>query len=105
MPIKSRLSLLLLVIGIVNTALALTVNQWKLSSDGFGPLQVGMTLKDAAKIKGVQLSGNKPDVYESTSCYSETLKGIKDLSLMISNGKIVRINISTPNFIPLKEHI
>ncbi|OCH96781.1 hypothetical protein A8135_06390 [Legionella jamestowniensis] len=96
MNVKSRLSLLFLVVGIVNTALALTVNQWKLSPDGLGPIKIGMTLKEVAKIKGLQLSGNKPDAYESERCYTETLKGVKHVLLMISNGKVVRISISSP---------
>ncbi|ASQ46557.1 hypothetical protein [Legionella clemsonensis] len=102
MNVKSRLSLLFLVVGIVNTALALTVNQWKLSPEGLGPLKIGMTLTEAAKIKGLQLSRNKPDVHESEGCYTKTLKGIKHVSLMISNGKIVRINISSPRFFTSK---
>ncbi|WED42031.1 hypothetical protein [Legionella cardiaca] len=96
MNLKIKLSLSLLIIGIVNTALALTVNQWQLSPQGFGPIKIGMTLDEAAKIQGVQFSGNKPDVYEDESCYSETIKGIKQVSFMVSDGKIVRISVSSP---------
>ncbi|KTD18472.1 hypothetical protein [Legionella jordanis] len=97
MALKTRLGLILLIVGIVNTALAIgvSVKQWKLSPEGLGPLKIGMSLKEAAQIKGISLSRHKPDVYENNECYTETIKGIKGLSLMISHGQIVRINVNT----------
>ena len=87
-------------VGLVSSLFAATITDWQLSPDGFGPIQIGMTLKQAEQVTGMKFSSTKPDVdqAEDESCFYVRLKGIQDLSFMISGDKIVRINITSSSF-------
>ncbi|KTD64953.1 hypothetical protein [Legionella shakespearei] len=70
---------------------------WTLSPEGFGPIQINMTLKEAEQASGLTFNSTKPDPdqAEDESCHYVTLKGLDDVSFMVSDGKIVRVNLSS----------
>lgn len=76
---------------------AATDKNWTLSPNGFGPIQINMTLKEAEKATGLTFNSTKPDAdqAEDESCHYVTLKGLDDVSFMVSDGKIVRVNLSS----------
>lgn len=71
---------------------------WTLSPEGFGPIQINMSLKEAESASGLKFNSTKPDhdQAEDESCYYVTLKGLSDVSFMVSDNKIVRINLGSP---------
>ncbi len=96
-----RFMLLFLIFNFSSNAVADNVSEWKLSPDGWGPIHIGMTLKEASKASGKYFTNDKPDpTYEHDSCFYSLFKdeNLKDVSLMISDKKIVRIDISSPLF-------
>ncbi|WP_019217520.1 hypothetical protein [Legionella tunisiensis] len=95
-----RIFIFLLSLGLASNLFASTISGWQLSPEGFGPIQIGMTLKQAEKVSGMKFTSTKPDLdqAEDESCFYVSLKGIKDLSFMISGDKIVRINITSSSF-------
>ncbi|HHF7346186.1 hypothetical protein [Legionella feeleii] len=86
--------------GLVGSLSASTINDWQLSPEGFGPIQIGMTLKQAEQVAGMKFGSTKPEVdqAEDESCFYVSLKGTQGLSFMISGDKIVRINITSSSF-------
>lgn len=91
--------ILILVISIA--AFAETIADWQLSADGFGPIRIGMTLKEAVKATGMELNNDKPlEESESEACFYSQFKNkaLADVWLMVSDNKIVRIDITTPAF-------
>lgn len=77
------------------------VKDWKLSQDNLGPIKINMTLQEAEKATGIQFNSKKPDPdqAENISCFYVTLKGMTGISFMVEDNKIVRINISSPDYL------
>lgn len=92
--------LLIFVMVLANNAFASNISDWKLSSDGLGPIHVGMTIKQAQKASGIKFNPVKLDKeqIESCSCYYVSLKGTENLLFMIADNKIVRINVNSAQF-------
>ncbi|MCE0723019.1 hypothetical protein [Legionella resiliens] len=84
----------------LNNAFARDSIKWTLSPNGLGPIKMNMTLKQAEHVTGKKFNSTKPDPNqaENESCFLVTLKGIDDVSFMISGNKIVRINITSPAY-------
>ncbi|HRD71231.1 MAG TPA: hypothetical protein PK657_13955 [Legionella sp.] len=84
----------------ISSGFAANLKNWQLSEDSIGPIQIDMTLAQAEKKTGIKFNATnqKTQQADDGSCYYVTLKGIKGLSFMITNNKIVRINVSSPEF-------
>ncbi|KTD42120.1 hypothetical protein [Legionella parisiensis] len=84
----------------LNNAVALDHTKWSLSPNGFGPIKMDMTLKQVEHVTGKKFNSATPDPHqaENESCFLVTLKGIDNVSFMVSGNKIVRININSPNY-------
>lgn len=98
---KTTLFILLhIALILLNTVFAASLKKWTLSPDGYGPIQVGMTLKQAEVASGFSFNSTKPDATqgEEETCYYVTLKNAKDLYFMVSDNRIVRINVVGPGF-------
>lgn len=99
---KKRIALfsLFFVMAFFNITHATNIKNWTLSPEGFGPIKMNMTLKQVEQVSGQQLNSTKPDPHqaEDSSCYYVTLKGLNDLSFMISGNKVVRINLTSPAY-------
>ncbi|WP_454780540.1 hypothetical protein [Legionella sp. WA2022007384] len=78
--------------------------QWTLSPDGLGPIKMNMTLKQVERSTGKTFESTKPnlDQAENEGCFYVTLKGVKNVSFMVSGNKIVRININSPDYLTSK---
>jgi hypothetical protein len=66
-----------------------------LNPQGFGAIQVGMTVEEAAQAVGtplIALDGNAPHVDESCS-YVKLQNGLEGLELMLNNDRIVRVDV------------
>ncbi len=64
--------------------------EWKVTYTGVGPIRVGMTVAQAREA----LNGALVIKDSSTACYYARLgKGPEDVSLMITNGQIARVDI------------
>lgn len=96
----ATLSSLLLIIILFNNGYAAYSKKWTLSPDGFGPIKMNMTLKQIETASGLKLTSTKPDPQqaENDSCYYVSLKGLNNVSFMVSGNKIVRVNLTSPEY-------
>ena len=96
----SALLSLLFVMALLNNVYATDMKNWTLSPDGFGPIKMNMTLKQVETASEKKLNSTKPDPdqAEDQSCYYVTLAGLNHVSFMVSGNKIVRINLSSPDY-------
>ena len=66
-------------------------SRYVVSDDGFGPVKVGMTVSEASKVLGIPLikeQGMEPECY-----YVSPKSGFKDVSFMVTGGRISRVDI------------
>ena len=62
--------------------------------DGIGPIRVGMTLQEAANATGFPMATR--GIYDSEACdYYEAIGSPSGISFMVSDGRIVRVDIDT----------
>lgn len=67
-------------------------SQYVVSFSGFGPVKVGMTVRQASKAMGIPLVREQG---QEEACYYVSPKsGFKDVAFMVTNGRIARIDIS-----------
>lgn len=67
------------------------------SYNSFGPVKVGMTLSQAAKVLGVRVSRDVG--YDGNECYYASPKrGFKDIAFMMSGRRIVRVDIDSKEY-------
>jgi hypothetical protein len=69
--------------------------EWRLSTSGFGPARIGMTLTEAAQAlhTGLVVDGE----VDSPACYYvKPEPEIKGLTIMVSRGRVVRFDINAP---------
>jgi hypothetical protein len=84
------IALFLLLVSGGDIFAAVTVSEWRVRFDGYGPVGIGMTPQEASKTLGTILKG---DIDAKRSCYyveSATLEGI---SFMVTDGQISRIDV------------
>src|SRR5690606_20604174 len=67
----------------------------KLSTEGIGPVLVGMTVPEASKAAGAQLepirqSGSSP------GCQYFRIPSLKGVDIMVSSGTVARVDVTTP---------
>lgn len=81
-------------------AAALPLSHWTLSPNAIGPVTIGMTLKQAEKVSGLRFQSTVPDPgqAEDKSCFYVFFKGEDNLSFMVSEDKIVRIDVTSSAF-------
>jgi len=67
------------------------------SFDGFGPVKIGMTAAEAAKVLGVRVT--RDPGYEDNSCYYTSPKGgFEKIAFMMSGRRIARIDIDSKEY-------
>ncbi len=88
--ITATVALSSLTVGTVLAQAKLT-SQSKLNLNGIGTVRVGMTVKEATKAAGTKLVGDVPN----DSCYYVKPEGEpKDISFMVTKGRISRVEVS-----------
>ncbi len=72
-------------------------SDYVLSFDRFGPVKIGMTASQAAKILGVRVT--RDPGYEGGTCYYTSPKrGFKDIAFMMNGRRIARIDIHSKEY-------
>ena len=68
------------------------------SFDRFGPVKIGMTASQAAKVLGVRVTRDAG--YEGGTCYYTSPKrGSKDIAFMMDGKRIARIDINSKDYV------
>jgi outer membrane protein assembly factor BamE (lipoprotein component of BamABCDE complex) len=72
-------------------------SQYVISYNSFGPVKVGMTVAQGSKALGIPLV--REEWSDGETCYYVSPKrGFKDVSFMVTNGRISRVDISARGF-------
>ena len=66
-------------------------SQYVVSYNSFGPVKIGMTVSQATKALGVPLV--REDVNDASCYYVTPKQGFKDVSFMVTNGRVARVDI------------
>lgn len=69
----------------------------KVSTEGIGPILVGMTVPEASKAIGAQLEPIRPSG-SSPGCQYFGIPSVKGVEVMVSNGTVARVDVTTPAF-------
>lgn len=69
---------------------------WRLSSRGYGPVHAGMTQEKAESLLGVKLLTYENRPLEPSCDHVYPAKGHKGVTLMVQDGRITRIAVSSP---------
>jgi len=62
---------------------------WRLSKHGFGPIRVGLTIRQVEERTGLDAEPS----YGSRPCRIWFLNGVSGVGLMTANGKVVRVDV------------
>ncbi len=84
------------------TALILLASQssanesWRITTRGYGPIKAGQSLGQAARLLGTRLRTyeNSPSDPDCDHVFAE--KGYEGVALMIQNGQVTRVEVSSP---------
>jgi hypothetical protein len=69
--------------------------EWRISTAGYGPARLGMTVDEAAQALGVDLIAVDPVIFDDSACLYLTPKpDIAGLLIMVSDGIVVRFDVS-----------
>lgn len=74
---------------------------WQLSPQAFGPIKIGMSMKQAEEATGklLNLDIDPNEVDKTAECrYATFAEGPKDVRLMLNRETIVRIDVTNPKF-------
>jgi hypothetical protein len=70
-------------------------DDWRISTLGYGPARLGMTLDEASAALGVALRV-EGEIDEPLCYYAKPIPEIPGLSAMVSQGRIVRFDVREP---------
>ena len=68
---------------------------WRITTGGYGPAKIGMTVDEASKALGMKLVSEGP-VDEPMCHYLRPEPAVEGLWFMISNDRVVRIEVNAP---------
>lgn len=85
----------------VNAQTRLT-EQSKLFLKGFGPIRIGMTLEQASQIARIKLITRSASINSYQCSYFIPEEQPKGVSFMVSEGRIVRVDINNKNITTVK---
>ena len=86
----AALALLLAIVGMANAD-----DSWRITSAGFGPVKIGMSVAEASKALGMKLIAEGP--VDNPEChYLRPGPAIDGLWFMVSNDRVVRIEVNAP---------
>jgi hypothetical protein len=91
--IQRALATLALLLAGLGTATA--AEDWRITSAGYGPAKIGMSVADASKALGMKLVAEGP--VDNPEChYLRPEPAIDGLWFMVSNDRVVRIEVNAP---------
>ena len=68
---------------------------WRITTRGYGPIRAGMTPAEAARLMGTRLKTLEDRPLDSSCDHLYAEKGFEGVSLMVQNGKITRLELSS----------
>jgi hypothetical protein len=75
---------------------------WRLTTKGFGPVRVGMTVDEASTALGVRLVLDEPLDGDERGCrYAKPERGLEGLSFMIVDLRVARVDVDSRAFATL----
>lgn len=74
---------------------AMAAEDWRITTAGYGPVKIGMSVEQAAEALGAKLVAEGP-VDEPECHYLRPEPAVDGLWFMISNDRVVRIEINAP---------
>jgi hypothetical protein len=70
-------------------------DDWRITTGGYGPAKIGMTVEEASQALGVKLVSDRP--VDNPAChYLRPEPAVEGLWFMISNGRVVRVEVNAP---------
>lgn len=82
----------MMLVGVVREAGA---EDWRISTAGYGPARLGMSVAEAAGVLGVKLVIVDPAIFDDPACtYVSPEPDIAGLLIMVSDGIVVRFDVS-----------
>ena len=86
---------MLLVIALsTSVGSALADDDWRITTAGYGPAKIGMTVAEASAALGVKLVSEGP-VDEPACHYMRPEPAVEGLWFMISDDRVVRVEVTT----------
>lgn len=92
-----KLTALILVLG---ASAALAGSSWRVSVDGIGPLHVGMSVQEVARVLGQSIE--VPVDEEEAACFYIADANTKGLTYMFTAQRLARIDVDTPGITTLR---
>ena len=82
----------LLLVGVSTSAAA---EDWRITTSGYGPAKIGMTVDEASRALGVKLVSEGP--VDNPAChYLRPEPAVEGLWFMISNDRVARVEVNAP---------
>jgi hypothetical protein len=74
---------------------ASAADDWRITTAGYGPARIGMSVEQASKALGMKLVSDGP-VDDPECHYLRPEPAIDGLWFMVSNGRVVRVEVNEP---------
>ena len=80
---------------LISVTMGATADDRRISTSGYGPARLGMSVDEAARALGVKLRNVDPAIFDDPACiYVSPEPDIAGLLIMVSNGVVVRFDVS-----------
>ena len=80
---------------LLSAASSATASDWRVTTAGYGPAKIGMTVEQASQALGTRLVSDGP-VDDPECHYLRPEPAVKGLWFMISNDRVVRVEVNAP---------
>lgn len=91
-----RRAILAAVLMLASTSAAVAIDEsWRITTAGYGPVKIGMSVEEAQEALGAKLVAEGP--LDNAEChYLRPEPAVEGLWLMISKDRVVRIEVNAP---------
>jgi hypothetical protein len=86
---------IILALTLIASAGAARADDWRITTAGYGPVKIGMSVAEASAALGAKLVSEGP-VDEPTCHYMRTEPAVEGLWFMISDDHVVRVEVNAP---------
>jgi hypothetical protein len=90
-------NILLIVFGSLTWLQAIYAAEWQLTTRGYGPVHAGISIAQASRLMGAKLRTVEGRPIEAACDYLYPASGHKGVSLMVQEGRVTHVLVSTPN--------
>jgi hypothetical protein len=93
-----RRAILIFSMSFAGAGTALAADDWRITTAGYGPVKIGMSVDEASEALGAQLVSDGP--VDNPEChYMRPEPAVEGLWFMISNGRVVRVEVTAPGVV------